>query len=124
MRKPEQPIVAFEVLGEPVPKGRPRVTKTGRAYTPKRTLEAEAMVQGYFREKYPGAVTSLYQEFRVELTFFRKSRRKTDLDNLGKLVLDALNKLVWEDDHQITKLVLEMVRVTKDPKTRVAVYLR
>ena len=31
--------VKFTILGEPKGKGRPRVTKTGRAYTPKDTVQ-------------------------------------------------------------------------------------
>jgi crossover junction endodeoxyribonuclease RusA len=119
-----KPNFEFEIPGEPVPKGRPRVTTKGYTYTPKRTQDAEELVQTYFRAKYPGAVSSLYQEYELALVFFRKSRRKTDLDNLAKLVMDSLNTLVWEDDAQITKLNAQSVRITKDPKTQVQIYVR
>jgi len=118
-----RPNISFVVPGEPIPKGRPRVTKSGKTYTPRRTMLGEELVQSCFRQSYPG-VSSLYQEFEVHLTFFRRSKRKTDLDNLAKLVLDALNGLIWDDDWQITKLVLEKVGVTTDPHALVEVWVR
>ena len=39
-----RPFVSFVVPGEPVGKGRPRFTRTGRAYTPKKTETAESIV--------------------------------------------------------------------------------
>ena len=33
--------------------------------------------------------------------------KKPDIDNIAKVVLDALNKLAFQDDNQITKLVIE-----------------
>ena len=35
---------AFIVEGRPKPKGRPRMTRRGRVYTPKETLEYEAKI--------------------------------------------------------------------------------
>ena len=40
----------------------------------------------------------------VRLVFWRASKRKADLDNLVKTVLDALNQVAWEDDDQIDLL--------------------
>ena len=35
--------------------------------------------------------------------------KKPDIDNIAKIVLDALNKLAFKDDNQITKLNLEKI---------------
>ncbi|AMB93271.1 RusA family crossover junction endodeoxyribonuclease [Aerococcus sanguinicola] len=38
------------IPGECVPKGRPRFTRTGRTYTPKKTREYEEKLKRHFRE--------------------------------------------------------------------------
>ena len=35
--------------------------------------------------------------------------KKPDIDNIAKIILDALNKLAFNDDNQITKLNIEKV---------------
>ncbi len=99
-------VLEFTIPGTPIPKGRPRMTKAGHAYTPERTRKAEEVV---------GAVVELMQcipiagPIQVELDFFlpiparftRKDAQsallgairpcgRPDLDNLAKLVCDAI----------------------------------
>jgi crossover junction endodeoxyribonuclease RusA len=40
----------------------------------------------------------------VSVDFYLPDRRRRDLDNLSKAVLDACNGVVWEDDQQVTQL--------------------
>ena len=35
--------------------------------------------------------------------------KKPDIDNIAKIILDALNKLAFNDDNQIIKLSIEKV---------------
>ena len=35
--------------------------------------------------------------------------KKPDIDNIAKIILDALNKLAFNDDNQITKLNIEKI---------------
>ena len=35
--------------------------------------------------------------------------KKPDIDNVVKIVLDALNKIAFKDDNQITKLYVEKI---------------
>lgn len=45
------------------------------------------------------------QRLRVDVLVYPPDRRKRDLDNLGKALLDALTKArVWADDSQIDVL--------------------
>jgi len=37
--------ITFAIPGKPVPKGRPRVTRSGRVYTPKATRDYESLVR-------------------------------------------------------------------------------
>ncbi len=116
-------LVYFVVDGAPVGKARPRVTKTGHAYTPTRTKVAETDVkqawQAAGRPRLPdGAVTLMVavQVTRPKTHYTTRGalsatgRRaplptsRPDLDNVAKLVADALNGLAWRDDAQITDL--------------------
>ena len=40
--------------------------------------------------------------------------KKPDIDNIVKIVLDALNKMAFKDDNQITKLEVEKVYSEKE----------
>lgn len=113
--------------GTPKPKGRPRARivkpKGGGEpfavfYTPKETEEEEKRLSvlalaAVNREKWSkpdGPVAVLvHAVFRIPDSCSKReafSRRwhdqKPDEDNLGKLVKDALNGIVWKDDAQIS----------------------
>ena len=116
----------FEVLGDIIGKERPRVnTYTLRVYTPNKTKDYETLIQQYFKIKYP---SSQVLEGRIEINitaYFKipnntsKKReeqmiennlsptKKPDVDNIAKVVLDALNKVVFKDDNQVSKIFVE-----------------
>jgi Holliday junction resolvase RusA-like endonuclease len=102
----------------PVPKARARVTRHG-TYTPKRTVGAEKTLKDYvFHAMHPRkaaqcpiALTCRFI-FPVPASWSKKKRQaafekrilhtqKPDLDNLVKLVKDALNGVAYVDDAQI-----------------------
>ena len=93
----------FDVYGEPVAKGRPRFFGT-HAVTPERTRTQEELVASEFLRHYPQA-QPLKGEVMMTIVFYKSSHGKPDLDNLEKLVKDALNGLAYTDDQQI-KLTL------------------
>lgn len=93
-------LVSFTVWGEPLPKQRPKFGK-GRAYTPKKTRDAETAVIDAFDHACP-LWDACTDDLVVEADFYRKGQRLVDGDNLFKLVTDALNKIVYLDDSQIT----------------------
>ena len=116
----------FEVPGKIIGKGRPRVnTETAIAYTPARTKDYEELIKQYFIIKHRGieplegriCVTikafigvpkSVSKKEKVEMLAGGISpTKKPDIDNIAKIVLDALNKLAFKDDNQVTKLYLE-----------------
>jgi Holliday junction resolvase RusA-like endonuclease len=103
--------VKFFVIGQPVPKSRPRVVTKGKrrfAYTPKRVKEWENHIkekaEKHFERPYDGPVV-------VSIVFLMprpKSRRldywvstTPDLDNLEKSVLDAMNEVAYTDDRLV-----------------------
>ncbi len=121
-------------------KGRPRFTKSGRAYTPKATADAERAIaiayQGASIRRY-GKVVSAPEgvpvAFRVDaykappkswpkgvpkwlkpnLPFVQKP----DGDNLSKLK-DSLNGIAWHDDAQVVNEQVIKHERTKGTETR------
>lgn len=94
----------------PVPKGRPRMGKWG-AYTPAKTRKFEALIKEEASKRM--FVNPIKDPINVHIEFImRKAKtnkkyyptQRPDLDNLQKGVLDALNKVVYEDDCQIINL--------------------
>lgn len=119
-------IYEFEVPGKIIGKGRPRLNSyTGCVYTPTRTKDYETLVEQYFLLKYP-KFKPLEGRVKVEINAFfeiPKSTKKVDrelmlehkinptkkpdIDNIVKIILDAMNGIAFYDDTQITKLYVE-----------------
>jgi len=114
-------LVHLIVPGEPVPKARPRVAR-GHAYTPHRTVEAEARVLEYLWYQYP-RLQPQTGRFSVSLTFYLKGVGRGDWDNYSKLACDALNKRVWVDDRMVRQANVEMVEHSALPRTEITVHL-
>lgn len=108
---------------EPVPKGRPRFTRTGHAYTPKATQDYEKMIANYYlsqtKDFYDSAIkiklvfnmpipksTSNKKRELMAVGVIKCTKHNGDVDNLAKAVLDALNTVAFEDDCLITKLTI------------------
>jgi len=116
-------MISFIVAGVPVAKARARAGRHG-FYTPAKTKEAEKRVAKEARRmmagKEPtGAPLSIDLEFYFEPPkSWSKAKRsdaiarrthktsKPDVDNLAKLVKDALNGIVWVDDAQVISAYL------------------
>ena len=115
-------IVKFTIPGEPVSKGRPRFTRTGFAYTDKRTAKFENLVRLAYSEAYPDRIPSenpvalsVDAYFSIPKSWSKKKKAlaadcmiwktsRPDLDNIVKSVSDGLNEVAWKDDAQIYML--------------------
>lgn len=111
----------FVVAGEIVGKGRPRFTRSGRTYTPKRTTDYERTIKTAYLNKYSYLSQKAlrikicaYLEVARSHSKVKKSKmlmnllqctKKPDIDNITKIVLDALNKVAYQDDTQVVELV-------------------
>ena len=112
----------FIVYGQPQGKARPRFTRTGRAYTPKKTADyedeirlmakaamgitepLETPIAAYIYISMP--VPQSYSKKRSKdcLDGFERPTKKPDLDNVAKAFLDACNGIVYKDDSQVVSL--------------------
>lgn len=97
-------MIAFTVPGLPVPKQSFRLGKRG-GYTPQRIADWQNLVRGEAVCAMIGT-EQLSGELSVSIDFYLPDRRRRDLDNLSKAVLDACNGIVWDDDQQIVVLRL------------------
>ena len=115
----------FTVPGPPLVKRRPRhmVTTGGtvRTYSPDETVEAKEAVRVALRETIAG-VQPTKDPYAVICRFYTRNRSKRDLDNLGKLVLDALNGIVWMDDSQVWQLYLRREVDRLNPRTEIEIW--
>lgn len=96
--------------GDPVAKARPRVYQ-GHAITPAKTMHAEERVFAEFRRRYPQA-KPYTGPVAIHAEFWMSKQGKPDIDNLLKLVMDALNAVAYMDDKQIMRLT--SVKITPD----------
>ena len=105
---------------EPKPKGRPKFTRIGHAYTPKATRDYESQIRDFYKENASDYYDS---PIKVSLVFYMpipkstskkkmelmksgaiRHTKKPDSDNLAKAILDGINGVAFEDDKLITEL--------------------
>lgn len=115
-------VVSFNVYGLPKGKARPRVTRTGHAYTPAATVAWENTIRLQAIHAMRG-IDIPDGNLIVRMTFFfqppksyAKKRRellmnegrpmphKPDIDNLVKAVLDACNGIAYKDDAAVVEI--------------------
>lgn len=113
-------MISFFVPGPPRGKGRPRFEQ-GHARTDAATLSAENEIRWYARKAMVGkAPAAGALRLTIEARYNRpkswpKKRldvwktSKPDLDNVVKLVKDALNKIAWLDDAQVVSLIASKI---------------
>lgn len=115
-------MIKFEILGQPIAKQRPRVTRSGIAYTPSKTVNYETLVKYTYQSLYPkrelilGRIeANITAVFPVPKSYSKKKTeellnghnnydKKPDCDNLAKIILDSLNGIAYKDDSQVTSL--------------------
>lgn len=111
--------VFFIVYGDPKGKARPRVTR-GHAYTPKNTAEYENKVLLSYRKSYPDRIpwehgvplkARIRAYYAIPETITNKKKelmrkgeafptKKPDADNVEKIILDSLEKILFHNDAQ------------------------
>ncbi|MGF6148980.1 Holliday junction resolvase [Kingella potus] len=136
----------IRINGIPQGKGRPRFTKSGRAYTPAKTRRYEAAVQeaalaaaaiqGFVKHDGDTPLEACITAwFPIPASWPKKKREaaaaggiyptaKPDADNLCKAILDALNGIAYRDDKQIVSChVCKRYTCRDDDTPRVVVHI-
>ena len=137
--------IKISIPGAPVPKGRPRFSfrsKKPIAYTPQKTRSAEDIIKTIatataYTQKWKLSFKPLIvvvNSFRAMPVYLQASNRlkrannrytlrpvsRPDADNLGKLVLDALNGIIYRDDSQIVSMIFNKY-YSETPRTEIMV---
>lgn len=119
-------VIQLTVPGVPRGKGRPRFVKaSGRTYTDKQTVNTEQQIAAAWAEagavRMPDEALTLHvmAVFERPKAHWKKSgplthigevmpwpTKRPDMDNIYKIVLDALNGLAYKDDCQVVHSVL------------------
>ncbi|MGF7431075.1 RusA family crossover junction endodeoxyribonuclease [Thermoanaerobacterium thermosaccharolyticum] len=94
------------IPGRPVPKGRPRFSKAGHAYTPRRTREYEELVGWKVREIIKEPIKG---DVTLHIKVYVKRNVFPDLDNIAKSIQDGMNKIAYYDDKQISYLTVQRI---------------
>lgn len=128
----------FTVWGEPQGKQRVRVAN-GHGYTPQKTVEYEAEVVRSIRRDCPGFVrlekgiplkVRIYAYYGIPKSASKRDEaamragmlrptKKPDVDNIEKVICDALNAVLWHDDAQIVDS--RCVKAYGEPRVEVEV---
>ena len=116
--------IVFVIPGVARGKQRPRATRTGRVYTPAQTVNQEAYIKmlaatamrGF--APFGGPLVATFSIFVAIPKSYNKQQRKLidegklwptakpDIDNVVKLLCDAMNGVVYRDDKQIVDLLV------------------
>ncbi len=121
-------MVSFEVPGEATPKMAPKfVRATGHTHKPTKEIHAAAVVKQFAVDAMTNAgVFMLDGPVAVSIAVFRGRGRpsskkgreqaekglirpvtRPDVDNVAKLVLDAMNGIAYRDDSQVVSLTVD-----------------
>lgn len=125
----------IEVLGKVIGKGRPRFTSRGKyvsTYTPKTTRDYEKKIKEiYLYQKckkfentplkikitaYYKPPESISEKKKKELMGAWRDK-KPDIDNIAKIVCDALNGVAYKDDNQIALMLVAKLYGEEDKLT-------
>lgn len=115
-------MIRITVPGRPVPKGRPMLGVRGRkafVYTPERTVEYERLVGLCAAAARSGDV--LECPVAVAIDLYLHSKRRIDVDNCAKSILDGMNGVVYLDDNQVVDLRVRKLRESNRKNQRVEV---
>ena len=105
-------------------KARPRHGKSG-VYTPTDTVSYENWVKTCYQQQdrryLEGSIkATITAYYKVPKSYGKKRvqaireglehpQKKPDIDNVGKIILDSLNKIAYADDSQVTELVIKKI---------------
>lgn len=140
--------VELTILGDPMGKQRPRYSMNNgvvRTYTPQKTINYESLIVHEYNQKYGKVMFDKEEYLKVFIVAYfslpkscygKKGLNKSgkekmskiyctkhvDIDNIAKVVLDALNGICYYDDKQVAVLSVMKLWTTETPKVEVHIY--
>lgn len=104
--------VSVFVPGKPVSWARARVSRAGAFFTPQKQRLYKLSLSSFFSRRISSPIEGpVVCTIRVQLlrpksnkTILPVSRNTSDVDNWAKMILDAGNGILWNDDSQVVTL--------------------
>jgi len=90
-------------------------------YKTARGKEYITETQKIFKQLYPTHKTPFENNCSVIIRAYFGDKRKHDIDNVVKTIFDSFNGLVYKDDNQIQKLVVEKGYCKGKPRTEIII---
>lgn len=126
----------YIIEGEAVSKGRPRFTRAGHTYTPKRTRDYEKLVRDSLKLQKAELMeepllmkVDIYKGYLKSWTIKQREQaesgelqpfRRPDVDNYVKSILDGADGILYKDDAQIIRLEVEK-HYDKEPRVEIQI---
>ena len=108
-----QPMSYYAYLSQN--KYRKYITSRGRKY--KSIIEDK--LSEYMMDKKEKFIKT--EDIRVSLIFYHDNRRKNDVDNYGKCILDFMSGIIYEDDKQVCELHIYKGYDKENPRIEIKV---
>lgn len=87
------------------------------------SAKGRALKRSYqWQVKSQFALGALTIDLYLEIILFFGDRRKRDVDNYNKILLDSLNGIIYKDDSQIIKLTITKKYDKRKPRIEVGIY--
>jgi len=138
-------MVELVIYGEPVGKQRPRVSMYNgivRTYTPSKTTNYESLIRHEYTSKYDKQEFEINEPIKATIDIYfglnkgdygkkglNKSGREKienkyatthiDIDNIVKVVFDALNNVAYPDDKQVVMVFATKQYTLETPRVEI-----
>lgn len=114
--------IKFEIPGVAVPKQSFRMVKDGKisGYQDRRVIVWEQCIGTYANQVSPPQPWEA--GIGIRLLFWLPDRKRRDLDNLSKAVLDALKGIFYRDDTQVVDLHILKAINPLNPRVEIEIW--
>lgn len=117
-------MIKIVIEGDAIPAARPRYS-VRRVYQPKRNAEYRERIQAAARSAMAGQGEPMTGEVSVTVKIYRRykatARNFGDVDNFLKALFDGMNQIVFVDDRQITRCVVEKHTDKDNPRAEIEI---
>ncbi len=135
--------ISFTIPGQPFGKQRPKFSRRGNkviTYTPDKTVNYERLIQimasntakGYKFEEGVSLGIFIMAYYNIPKSTSKKNKelmlnskilpnKKPDWDNIGKIICDSLNSILYHDDKDVVEAYVQK-RYSEIPRVEVLIY--
>jgi Holliday junction resolvase RusA-like endonuclease len=100
-----------------------KMTCRGRFASMYMSADGKALKESYaWQAKEQWKEPVLIGDIYVSMKIYFDTKRKSDIDNFNKLTFDSLTGIVWQDDSQIRKILIEKFYDKNSPRIEICVH--